>query len=239
VRYLHNRINQTSRQKGKIINHTRFQHGTRVYFLSNFLHCCRFARWVYISDMQQTKKLYKSAKDSMILGVVGGIGEYFDVDPTILRLAFVVITLITGVFPCVVAYILAYFIIPNKPKDSQQAVDTINDPKDFVSGNDTKTSGSDKTEKTFTSPDLHKENRSADLKTTLPELAGIDIKNVEKERYAPGERKVEEYSSELAVPAESKIESQNEEIESKNDLKATLDSILKNNRDTDINDLID
>jgi phage shock protein C len=196
--------------------------------------------------MQQTKKLYKSAKDSMILGVVGGIGEYFDVDPTILRLAFIIITLITGVFPCVVAYILAYFIIPNKPKDSQQAVDNSNDPKTFGSG---------KPEKTFTSPDLHKENRSADLKTTLPELAGIDIKNVEKERYAPGERKVEEYSSELAVPAEfdeglkkpnwnmgspkSKIESQNEEIESKNDLKATLDSILKNNRDTDINDMID
>jgi len=61
------------------------------------------------------KKLYKNEHDEVLTGMIGGIGEYFDVDPTVLRIAFVVLVLITGVFPGVIAYIIAYFIIPEKP----------------------------------------------------------------------------------------------------------------------------
>lgn len=63
------------------------------------------------------KKLYRSEKDSLIAGVIGGIGEYFDIDPTVLRLGFIVLVLLTGIFPGIIAYILAYFIIPDEPKD--------------------------------------------------------------------------------------------------------------------------
>ncbi len=61
------------------------------------------------------KKLYKSERDQILTGIIGGMGEYFDVDPTILRIAFVVLVLITGIFPGVIAYIIAYFIIPETP----------------------------------------------------------------------------------------------------------------------------
>lgn len=70
------------------------------------------------------KKLYKSDFDQVITGVIGGIGEYFNIDPTVLRIAFVVLVLITGIFPGIIAYIIAYFIVPEKP----HAVSTIVTP---------------------------------------------------------------------------------------------------------------
>ena len=57
----------------------------------------------------------------MIAGVLAGLAEYFLVDPTIFRLAYVVLVLITGVFPGILAYIIAYFIIPERPQQSQAA----------------------------------------------------------------------------------------------------------------------
>jgi phage shock protein C len=59
------------------------------------------------------KKLYRSEKDSMIAGVCGGIAEYFDVDPTLIRLLTVIFVLLGGAG--VVAYIIAWIIIPKNP----------------------------------------------------------------------------------------------------------------------------
>lgn len=61
------------------------------------------------------KKLYRSNSDKMIAGVCGGIADYFDVDPTIVRLGAVLLTFITALFPCVIAYIIAMIIVPVKP----------------------------------------------------------------------------------------------------------------------------
>jgi|GEM_PF-1517304 len=60
------------------------------------------------------KKLTRSDGYGWGAGVLGGFGEYFGVDPVILRLAFAFITLATGVVPGVVIYILAIAIIPKK-----------------------------------------------------------------------------------------------------------------------------
>jgi len=61
------------------------------------------------------KKLYRSDTNKVIAGVIGGLGEYWDTDPTILRLAYLIITISTGVLPAIVAYIIACLIVPNKP----------------------------------------------------------------------------------------------------------------------------
>ena len=58
------------------------------------------------------KRLYKSAENKMISGVCGGIAEYFDVDPTLIRLATAALTLFS-VGTVVIAYIAAAIIIPN------------------------------------------------------------------------------------------------------------------------------
>lgn len=59
------------------------------------------------------KKLYKSDKDKKICGVCGGIANYFDVDPTIIRLAWVIFTLAGG--SGLLAYIIAAIIMPQDP----------------------------------------------------------------------------------------------------------------------------
>ncbi|MDN5364797.1 MAG: phage shock protein [Eubacteriales bacterium] len=60
------------------------------------------------------KRLYRSRKDRRILGVCGGLAEYFEVDPTLVRLAIVVITVLTGFVPGIVLYILAAVIMPGE-----------------------------------------------------------------------------------------------------------------------------
>ena len=59
------------------------------------------------------KRLYRASKnDSMIGGVCAGIAEYFEVDPTLIRLLWIVFSLVAG--SGVLAYILAWIIIPRR-----------------------------------------------------------------------------------------------------------------------------
>ena len=60
-----------------------------------------------------SKKLYKSNTNKMLEGVCGGIAEYFCVDPTIVRLAWVVFCALGG--SGILAYIIAANIIPSAP----------------------------------------------------------------------------------------------------------------------------
>lgn len=59
------------------------------------------------------RRLYRSATDSKLGGVCGGIGEYFEVDPTIIRIIFF-LGLFTGVG--VLAYLVAWMVIPLGPE---------------------------------------------------------------------------------------------------------------------------
>lgn len=58
------------------------------------------------------KKLYRSKKEKMICGVCGGIAEYFNIDPTIIRLAWALFGL-TG--SGILVYFIAAVIIPDEP----------------------------------------------------------------------------------------------------------------------------
>ena len=58
------------------------------------------------------KKLYRSNRDKMFLGVCGGLGEYFDVDPTLIRLG-VALVLMVSCGTGLLTYILATNIIPH------------------------------------------------------------------------------------------------------------------------------
>lgn len=65
--------------------------------------------------MELTEKLYRSRTDRMIGGVLGGIADRFGVDPTILRLGYVALALLTAAFPALLLYILAMIIVPEEP----------------------------------------------------------------------------------------------------------------------------
>ena len=62
-------------------------------------------------DFTINKKLYKSNTNKMICGVCGGLGEFFGIDPTIIRLFWAILGLAGGTG--IVAYLLAAVIIPN------------------------------------------------------------------------------------------------------------------------------
>ena len=61
------------------------------------------------------KKLYKSNTNKMICGVCGGLGEFFGIDPTIIRPVWAVLGLMGGTG--IVAYLIAAVIIPNSVID--------------------------------------------------------------------------------------------------------------------------
>ena len=62
-----------------------------------------------------SKRLYRSLRDKKLAGVCGGIGEYVDIDPTVIRLAWVVLSVLTGVVPGIIAYIVVAIIMPKEP----------------------------------------------------------------------------------------------------------------------------
>lgn len=61
------------------------------------------------------KRLYLSQTDKKIAGICGGIAEYMEVDPTIVRLVTIVLAIITGCIPLIIGYLIAWMIIPVKP----------------------------------------------------------------------------------------------------------------------------
>ena len=58
------------------------------------------------------KKLTKSP-NKKIAGVCGGIADYFDIDPTLVRVAYTLIACFTAIIPSIVAYITLCLIMPN------------------------------------------------------------------------------------------------------------------------------
>jgi len=61
------------------------------------------------------KRLYLSDSDKKLAGVCAGLGEYFDADPTFIRLATAVLAIATGLFPMLFGYLVAWMIIPRRP----------------------------------------------------------------------------------------------------------------------------
>jgi phage shock protein C len=59
------------------------------------------------------KRLYRNKQDKMIAGVCSGLGNYFDIDPTIIRLAWIVFAFLAG--GGVIAYLIGMIVIPYGP----------------------------------------------------------------------------------------------------------------------------
>ena len=59
------------------------------------------------------KRLFRSTNDRIIGGVCAGFADYFHLDPTIMRLIYIALTLITGGI-CIIIYLLFWFLMPTK-----------------------------------------------------------------------------------------------------------------------------
>lgn len=58
------------------------------------------------------KRLRRSRKEKMIAGVCGGLAEYFDLDPTIMRIIYVVVSIVSVAFPGILVYIILWIVMP-------------------------------------------------------------------------------------------------------------------------------
>jgi phage shock protein PspC (stress-responsive transcriptional regulator) len=71
---------------------------------------------------ENVKKLYRSTSDRMFGGICGGLGEYFGIDSTLIRLLFVFGAIFTG-SALFWAYIIMLIVVPEEPTASQAVVD--------------------------------------------------------------------------------------------------------------------
>lgn len=63
----------------------------------------------------EQKRLTRSRTDRMVAGICGGFAEYFQLDPSLVRIGIILVCLITAIFPVCVIYGVMWFVIPEKP----------------------------------------------------------------------------------------------------------------------------
>ena len=62
--------------------------------------------------VEMRKPLHRSRSNRMIAGVVGGLAEYWGLDPTLARVIFVVVSILSAAFPGILVYAVLWLIIP-------------------------------------------------------------------------------------------------------------------------------
>ncbi len=65
--------------------------------------------------MANYKRIYRSRSETMVAGLAGGLANYFEIDPTLVRLMFVGALFLTGIVPGLLAYIVGWIIVPLEP----------------------------------------------------------------------------------------------------------------------------
>jgi phage shock protein C len=68
------------------------------------------------------KKIYRLSDEKMVAGICGGLGDMFNIDPTIVRLGAVFLDVLTGIVPLVVTYIIGWVIIPEMTRAEVEAM---------------------------------------------------------------------------------------------------------------------
>lgn len=73
--------------------------------------------------MELSKRLYRSQSNRVFSGVCGGLGEYFGLDATLIRLGFVFAAVLGWFAPLLVAYLVMVIVVPEAPPASKAVVD--------------------------------------------------------------------------------------------------------------------
>jgi phage shock protein C len=64
----------------------------------------------------EPRRLYRSRRDRKVAGVLGGIAEHYNVDPSLVRILYIVAAFFTAVVPLSFMYFLMWLIIPLEPR---------------------------------------------------------------------------------------------------------------------------
>jgi len=69
------------------------------------------SRFKYMEQIK-SKRLRRSNRERMLGGVCGGIAEYFNVDPTIVRIIYIAVSILSVAFPGILAYLILWAVMP-------------------------------------------------------------------------------------------------------------------------------
>jgi phage shock protein C len=75
---------------------------------------------------KEPKRLYRSRSKRILGGVCGGLGEYLNVDPTVLRVIFVVLAFLYGA--SLLIYLIMWVLVPEEPQSSAEVVPLPEEP---------------------------------------------------------------------------------------------------------------
>lgn len=75
-----------------------------------------------MNNNSSRKRLYRSRTNRKVAGVCGGLGDYFNVDPTIMRLIYIMVILFS-VGLGILAYIVMWVVMPEEPAHQNRTVD--------------------------------------------------------------------------------------------------------------------
>ena len=64
--------------------------------------------------MEESRKLYRSRNRRMVAGVCGGLADYFDIDPTVIRVVFLILAVFGGTG--LVVYLVMWIVVPDASK---------------------------------------------------------------------------------------------------------------------------
>jgi phage shock protein C len=68
-----------------------------------------------VSAEPRPRRLTRSNRNKVIAGVCGGLAEYLDMDPTLVRVLYVLISIVSAAFPGILAYVILMFVMPPPP----------------------------------------------------------------------------------------------------------------------------
>ncbi len=64
----------------------------------------------------QPKRMHRSRSDRKLLGVLGGVADYTSLDPSLIRIVYVIVTILTGFVPGIFLYLVMGVVVPAEPK---------------------------------------------------------------------------------------------------------------------------
>ena len=69
-------------------------------------------------------RLYRSREDKILFGLLGGLAGFLSVDPSLLRLGFLLVTFFTGCLPLTLVYLIGRLIVPLAPVQEREGIES-------------------------------------------------------------------------------------------------------------------
>jgi len=67
--------------------------------------------------MSHQRRPLRRSHDAYLAGVIGGIAEYFDLDPSLCRAVYVILSILSAAFPGILVYIILWLVIPQREEE--------------------------------------------------------------------------------------------------------------------------